>query len=76
MERGVKSLGKFMQWVVGDVEKEERREIEGEGVEWKPVKKEVERRVRMWYLRKVEGKHNGNEVETTEDASGKKKPKQ
>ena len=76
VERGVKSLGKFMQWVIGNVEKEERREIEGEGVEWKAVKKEVEGRARKWYLRKVEGEKGGNEVKTMVDMNGETKARQ
>jgi hypothetical protein len=48
----MKLMGKFMQWVVGDVEKETQDELDASGLTFKQVSKAVSDRARKWYIEK------------------------
>lgn len=47
-----KKTGKFVAWIIGDVEKEAQDELIASGLEWKQVQKPVGDRARTWYLNK------------------------
>lgn len=49
----MKSLGKFIQWVSGDVQKETQDELEASGLTWKQVEKVVTSKARDWYKAKA-----------------------
>lgn len=49
--RDPKLTGKFLQWVVADVQKESKAELEASGLTWSQVQGAVQARVREWYLR-------------------------
>lgn len=49
----MKLIGKFLAWVVSDVQKETQDELEASGLEWKQVSKPVGDKARAWYLAKA-----------------------
>ncbi len=48
-----KLIGKFIAWIIKDVEKESKAELEASSLEWKQVSKAVGDRARVWYLEKL-----------------------
>jgi len=50
----MKMMGKFIKWIMSDVNKESKDELEASGLKWKQVGKEVSSRARNWYKQKVE----------------------
>lgn len=48
-----KFIGKFLAWILSDVEKEAQDELEESGLEWKQVQKTIADRARGWYLSQV-----------------------
>lgn len=49
----MKNLGKFIQWISGDVQKETQDEMEASNLTWKQVEKAVTARAREWYKTKA-----------------------
>lgn len=49
----MKLIGKFIAWVVADVQKETQDELEASKLEWKQVQKPVGDRARAWYIEQV-----------------------
>lgn len=49
----VKNTGKFVAWVLSDVEKETQDELEAAKLEWKQVQKLLSDKARAWYLAEV-----------------------
>lgn len=45
-----KQTGKFVQWIVGDVEKETQDELAASGLTFKQVQKAISDKARNWYL--------------------------
>ncbi len=45
----IKSMGKFLAWVLADVQKESAAELNAAGLEWKQVAGGVQARARDWY---------------------------
>lgn len=50
--RDPKATGKFLQWLVADVQKESGAELEASGLTWQQVQGAVQTRAREWFLRK------------------------
>ena len=73
LKRSPTNLNDFVGWVVEDVEKEERKEIESEGVGWDLVEKEVKKRTQSWYIRKVMGEEDERDIQKIEMAQASKK---
>lgn len=48
----MKLLGKFIAWIVSDVEKETKDELTASNLVWKQVSKPVSNRARDWYIEK------------------------
>ncbi len=53
----MKSVGKFLTWIVDDVKKETKAELEASGLDFKQVQKVLSDKARTWYFVKV--KENG-----------------
>lgn len=51
-QRDPKMTGKFLQWVVSDVQKETKAEMEAAGLTWAQVQGAVQTRAREWFLRR------------------------
>ncbi len=49
----LKLIGKFLAWVVADVQKETQDELEASNLEWKQVQKPLGDKARAWYLAKA-----------------------
>jgi RNA ligase len=47
-----KSTGKFVQWILADVQKEAQDELAASNLEWKQVQKPLSDKARTWYLEK------------------------
>lgn len=47
-----KNTGKFVNWIVSDVEKETQDELEASGLSWKDIQKPLSEKARAWYLEK------------------------
>lgn len=47
--------GKFVGWIIGDVQKECQAELEASGLTWKQVSGTVSRRASKWWLDKTKG---------------------
>lgn len=47
-----KDLGKFLQWITADVQKETKNELEASGLTWEQVNKPLTTFARTWYLGK------------------------
>lgn len=50
--RDPRLTGKFLQWVVADVQKESVAELESSGLTWPQVQGAIQARARGWFLRK------------------------
>ncbi len=48
----IKLTGKFVSWILKDVEKETQDELEASGLQWKQVEKAISDRARAWYIAK------------------------
>lgn len=48
-----KNVKKFMMWVLDDVKKESKMELENSKLDWNLISKEIENKSREWYLSKV-----------------------
>lgn len=46
----MKLTGKFVNWCVGDVQKETQDELEASGLDWKQVEKPLTNKARSWYI--------------------------
>lgn len=46
-------IGKFIQWVTADTEKESQAELEASGLTWAQVKGAVTKKAQVWYLSRV-----------------------
>jgi hypothetical protein len=46
------NLGKFLQWIIADVQKEAQDELEASKLDWKQVQKPLGDKARTWYLGK------------------------
>lgn len=42
--------GKFVQWIIGDVQKETQDELSASNLDWKQVLKPLQTKARLWYL--------------------------
>lgn len=49
----MKNIGKFLAWIVADVQKETQDELEASGLTWNQVSKAVGNKARAWYLAKA-----------------------
>lgn len=49
----LKYTGKFVQWIVGDVQKECQDELAASNLDWKQVQKPLSEQARAWYLTKA-----------------------
>lgn len=49
----MKQTGKFVSWVMADVEKETQDELTASGLTWEQVKKQLQDKSRQWYLVKA-----------------------
>lgn len=49
----MKSLGKFLQWTMNDVQKETVDELDASNLTWKDVAKVVQTQARTWYVEKA-----------------------
>jgi RNA ligase-like protein len=45
--------GKFVSWILGDVEKEAQDELTASNLDWKQVQKPLQNKARQWYLEKA-----------------------
>lgn len=52
-ELSMKYIGKFIAWVVNDVQKETKDELAASNLEWKQVSKAVGDKARAWYIEQV-----------------------
>jgi hypothetical protein len=48
----LKNLGKFIQWIAADVQKETKDELEASNLTWKQVEKAITAKARDWYKEK------------------------
>ena len=55
IERSKKNVGRFLKWLCGDIEVEERGEIKQLGVDMGLLRKEINNIGKVWYLRRVDG---------------------
>lgn len=46
----VRQTGKFVEWIVADVQKETQDELEASNLNWKQVQKPLSEKARNWYL--------------------------
>lgn len=53
LEHVAKNMGPFLQWISGDLAKEELDTITGSGLEFKEVVKEAQRVARNWFLKQI-----------------------
>lgn len=51
----MKDLGKFIQWIAADVQKETKDELEASNLTWKQVEKAITAKAREWYKKKSMG---------------------
>ena len=54
-----KYIANFMKWIVADVEKEGKDELEASGLEWKQVAGVVTQKAREWYLAHIQEQAKG-----------------
>jgi hypothetical protein len=47
-----KQTGKFVAWIMADVEKETQDELEASNLTWKQVEKAITAKAREWYKEK------------------------
>ncbi len=47
----MRSLGAFLKWLAGDVQREGAVELEANGLTWKAVAKQVNRKARDWFIK-------------------------
>jgi hypothetical protein len=52
-EASPKNTGNFMKWIVGDVEKESKDDLDASGLTFKQVVAAVQRLSREWYQKQV-----------------------
>lgn len=53
LEYNTRNVGKFLQWVSGDVQKETGDELAASGLTWKQVEKSVQTKARLWYIERT-----------------------
>jgi hypothetical protein len=51
LEHDKRLTGKFVTWVLGDVQKETTEELKASGLSWSDVQKTIADRARSWYLK-------------------------
>jgi hypothetical protein len=54
----VRNTGKFLEWIVRDIQKETSDELEASKLEWKAVSKVIATRAREWYMSKLNNKES------------------
>lgn len=48
----MKTLGKFLQWMMNDVQKETKAELDASNLTWKQVERSVQTHAREWFIEK------------------------
>lgn len=51
----MRSLGAFLKWIAGDIQRECASELEASGLDWKAVGKAVNERAKAWFAKDLAG---------------------